>query len=79
MRITASTGTALMTYQGYGSDDDQKTMTATAKPVIIEVNGIGDTSLFYPFTTTLVEVIINREPSPLGKVSDIFKFLESVG
>jgi hypothetical protein len=43
--------------------------------VIVQVNGLGDSTLFYPFTTTLVEVILNREPSPLDKVSDIFKFL----
>jgi hypothetical protein len=79
IRVSASTGTALMTYQGYGSSDVGKTMTATAGPVIINVNGIGDASLFYPFTTTLVEIVINREPYPLDKVSDIFKFLESSG
>lgn len=79
IRVTASSGTALMAYQGYGSDDSGKAMTATAGPVVIDVNGLGDASLFYPFTTTLVEIIINREPSPLDKVSDIFKFLESIG
>lgn len=79
IRVTASTGTALMAYQGYGSDESGKTMTATAGPVVINVNGLADASLFYPFTTTLVEIIINREPWPLDKVSDIFKFLESVG
>jgi hypothetical protein len=76
IRVTASTGTALMAYQGYGSDDAGKTMTATAGPVAINVNGIGDASLFYPFTTTLVEIVVNREPHPLDKISDIFKFLE---
>lgn len=75
IRVTASTGTALMAYQGYGSDNSQKTMTATAGPVIINVNAMGDASLFYPFTTTLVEIVINREPFPLDKVSDMFKFL----
>jgi hypothetical protein len=50
-------------------------MTATAGPVVIDVNGIGDASLFYPFTTTLVEIVVNREPYPLDKVSDIFNFL----
>ena len=79
IRVTASTGTALMAYQGYGTDDRRKTMTATAGPVTIDVNGIGNASLFYPFTTTLVEVVLNREPFPLGQVSDIFKFLSSVG
>jgi hypothetical protein len=66
-----------MAYQGYGSDDTGKTMTATAGPVSINVNGIGDASLFYPFTTTLAEIIINREPFPLDQVSDIFKFLKN--
>lgn len=79
IRVSASTGTKLMAYQGYGSNDDQKTMSATTKPVLIEVNNLGDASLFYAFTTTLVEVIVNREPSPLDAVSDIFKFLERVG
>jgi hypothetical protein len=79
IRVTASTGTALMVYQGYGGDNAEQIMTATGGPVIINVNGIGDASLFYPFTTTLVEIIINREPYPLNSVSDIFKFLESSG
>ena len=75
IRLTASTGTALMAYQGYSSDVGEKTMTATAGPVTIDIDGLGDSSLFYPFTTTLVEFIINREPFPLNAVSDIFKFL----
>jgi hypothetical protein len=79
IRITASTGTALMAYQGYGSDEDAKTMTATAGPVIVQVNGLGDSTLFYPFTTTLVELILNREPFPLNDVSDIFRFLPPGG
>jgi hypothetical protein len=78
VRINASTGTELMAYQGYGSDDDGKTLTATAKPVEIALNDMGDSnaSLFHPFTTTLVEIVLNREPSPLDKVSRIFQFLE---
>jgi hypothetical protein len=79
IRVTASTGTALMAYQGYGTDDTRKTMTATAGPVTIDVNGIGDASLFFPFTTTLVEVVLNREPFPLDQVSEIFKFLRTIG
>jgi hypothetical protein len=75
IRVNASTGTALMAYQGYGSDETGKTMTATAGPVTINANGIGDASLFYPFTTTLVEIVLNREPFPLDRVSEIFKFL----
>ena len=78
VRINASTGTELMAYQGYGSDDDGKTLTATAQPVEIALNDMGDSSasLFHPFTTTLVEIVLNREPSPLNQVSRIFQFLK---
>jgi hypothetical protein len=30
--------------------------------------------LFYPYTTTFMEVFVQREPMPLGKVSDLFTF-----
>jgi len=78
IRVTASTGTALMAYQGYGSDDAGKTMTAVAGPVHYQHQWHWRRVAFYPFTTTLVEIVVNREPFPLGKVSDIFKFLETV-
>jgi hypothetical protein len=75
-RINASTGTELMTYQGYGSDTRQ--LGATAEPVEIDLEdlGNGNGSLFHPFTTTLIEIILNREPLPLDKVSRILTFLE---
>ena len=77
VRVSASTGTDLMAYQGYGSDEDGKKMTATAQPVDVDLNTADGevASMFYPFTTTLVEIVLNREPSPLDKVSDIFRFL----
>ncbi len=77
VRINASTGTELMAYQGYSSDDAGKTLTPTAQPVEIALNDMGDknASLFHPFTTTLVEIVLNREPSPLNQVSRIFQFL----
>jgi hypothetical protein len=77
LRIQASTGTDLMAYQGYGSDDVETKMEAEAAPVEIDLSGFGDhkDSLFHPFTTTMVEIILNREPSPLNAVSQIFKFL----
>jgi hypothetical protein len=79
LRIHASTGTALMAYQGYSSNDNGQDLTATAEPVEIDLSGMsGKGTLFYPFTTTLVEIILNREPSPLNTVSDIFKFLATI-
>jgi hypothetical protein len=75
LRIHASSGTELVAYQGYGINDDGKKMTADASPVEIDLSGMKDGSLFYPFTTTLVEILLNREPAPLDQVSRIFNFL----
>jgi hypothetical protein len=79
VRINASSGTELIAYQGYGSDDVRTTMEAEAKPVEIDLTGFGQNSqdsLFHPFTTTMVEIVLNREPAPLNAVSRIFNFLE---
>jgi hypothetical protein len=77
VRVNASTGTELVAYQGYGSDAAGQTLTPKAEPVEIALDGLAATnaSLFHPFTTTLVEIILNREPSPLDQVSRIFQFL----
>ena len=76
VRIHASTGTTLIAYQGYSTDEARHQLTASAEPVDIDITsfGNGDT-LFHPFTTTLIEIVLNREPSPLNSISDIFKWL----
>lgn len=78
VRINASTGTELMAYQGYSSEPKQ--LSATAEPVEIELGdlGNGNGSLFHPFTTTLIEIVLNREPLPFDKVSRILSFLPQV-
>ncbi|MCU1236537.1 MAG: hypothetical protein JWP63_4504 [Candidatus Solibacter sp.] len=75
VRINASTGTELMAYQGYGSEERQ--LGPTAEPVEIDLEdlGNGNGSLFHPFTTTLIEIVLNREPLPFDKVSRILTFL----
>ena len=35
-------------------------------------------SLLYPYTTTLLEIFLEREPLPLNDVSQIFNFLAPV-
>ena len=78
VRIHASTGTELITYQGYGSTV-QTNLKADSEPVTLDVTGLGKDgkdSLFHPFTTTMIEVVLNREPTPLNNVSRIFTFLE---
>jgi pimeloyl-ACP methyl ester carboxylesterase len=75
VRINASTGTELMAYQGYGSEAKQ--LGATAEPVEIEITdlGKGNGTLFRAFTTTLIEIVLNREPLPFNEVSRILGWL----
>jgi len=75
-RINASTGTQLLAYQGYGSEARQ--LGSTAEPVEIDLDNLGpdNGTMFHPFTTTLLEIVLNREPMPLDKVSPLLTFLE---
>jgi hypothetical protein len=62
-----------MTYQRYGSTI-QVNMQADSQPVELDLTGLGKDgkdSLFHPFTTTMVEIVLNREPMPLNAVSRI--------
>jgi hypothetical protein len=63
MRLTASSGTELIAYQGY---TEGSTTITEESPVFLDVShlGGGKDSLFCPFTTTLVEIKLNREPLP---------------
>jgi hypothetical protein len=72
--INASTGTELMAYQGYGSEERQ--LGATAEPVQLDVDlAERNGSLFFPFTTTLIEIVLNREPLPFNEQSRILRWL----
>ena len=76
VRINASTGTELMAYQGYGSVPKQ--LGATAEPVELDISdlGNGNGNLFHPFTTTLIEIVLSREPLPLNDLSRILQWLK---
>jgi hypothetical protein len=74
VRVHASTGTELMAYQGYGDTEQQ--LTSTSQPVelsLTPVNQPGST-IFHPFTTTLIELILNREPLPFDGPTRILQF-----
>lgn len=78
IRIQASTGTDVVAYQGFGSDDQKQEMRADSDPVTINITGAlrdKDATLFHPFTTTLVEIVLNRVPYPFDKVEGIFEWL----
>jgi hypothetical protein len=63
LRLTASSGTDLIGYQGYAPG---KTTISEVTPVLLDISKYaeGPDSLFCPFTTTLVEIRVNREPLP---------------
>ena len=65
-----------MTYQGYG-DTAQVQMTADSRPVVLDLTdfSLAKGTMFHPFTTTLIEIVLNREPLPLNGVSGVLKFI----
>jgi hypothetical protein len=70
LRLTASSGTQLIAYQGYGLG---QTVITEVSPVLLDISPFakGQDSLFHPFTTTLVEIMVNREPIPFRGMSDL--------
>ncbi len=74
-RIHASSGTDLVGYQGFGVPPGP--VSALPQPIDIDLDSLGpeNGTLFYPFTTTLIEIILNRTPLPLDKVSPLLTFL----
>jgi hypothetical protein len=72
-RIHASTGTELMAYQGYNFEEKQ--LTADSEPIELDLDLGEHGSLFFPFTTTLIEIILNREPLPFDKEARILSFI----
>ena len=63
LRLTASSGTELIAYQGYGSGE---TTITEVSPAVLDISKYanGPDSLFHPFTTTMVEIKVHREPLP---------------
>ena len=63
LRLTASTGTELLAYQGYAPDSKNVTEQTA---VVLNISHLvaGEDELFRPFTTTLVEMKLTREPLP---------------
>lgn len=74
MQIVASSGTQLVGYVGY-SQIEKSGPTPTME-IDMDLTDLanGSIALFFPFTTTLVEIKMNREPLPLGTESRLFRF-----
>ena len=85
VELIASSGSKLIEYEAYtGSPDDPQRLAIASHdadenpPVKMDISPLteGGASLFYPYTTTLLEIFVEREPMPLGGVSSLFTFPE---
>jgi hypothetical protein len=70
LRVIASSGTELVGYQGYNSSADLAERGAGPQQVgrrdrVRSTIGSKEVEFFFPYTTTLVELRMNREPMPL--------------
>lgn len=81
LRVIASSGSQLVGYTGFGSDRIGETSSGTTREGkwdgsldLSQLLGDADVSFFYPFTTTLVEIRINREPLPLEGRNEVLWF-----
>jgi hypothetical protein len=88
--LIASSGTKLVAYHGFGSER----LTPAGMPItgagkwdaVIDLSENlagppgGEHSFFHPFSTSLVEIKMNREPMPLelGQVSSILTFVDKL-
>jgi hypothetical protein len=76
-RIHASTGTELIAYQGY--NEVKRELTADSEPIELDLDLGGNGSLFFPFATTLIEIILNREPLPFNEAPRILTWVPQTG
>lgn len=80
MELIASSGTAYIEYEAYsnlnaGSATRLTTARDAMNAVKLDLTDLGsDAKLFYPYTTTLIEIALEREATPLGDVSSLFTF-----
>jgi pimeloyl-ACP methyl ester carboxylesterase len=87
LRLAARSGTELVAYHGAGSEvftrsgelkaDAEDDPTWDARFDITPLLHDEKVRFFFPYTTTLVEIKLNREPMPATGVSDILRFVRS--
>ncbi len=86
LRVIASSGSRLVGYHGFGSekvDPRQRRVHEEGKwDAAVNVTPmLRDTAVkfFYPSTTTLIELRLNREPLPLAGRPDVFRIFNAEG
>jgi len=78
IRLNASTGTPLLQYQPYDASGNTIPVDSQNGDVLLDITHLTSDQgrLFYPFTTTLIEIRMNRETAPLDAVSKLLYFLD---
>ncbi len=78
LRVIASSGSELVGYHGYNSQAATTTTREQGKwDAVIEFDpslAEGEATFFFPYTTTLVEIRMNREPMPLTGINKVLWF-----
>ncbi len=74
MKLLARTNTSHVGYRGTGSD---KPLGSKGWDGTLDLSALGpqgDVKLFWPFTTTLLEIVLDREPMPFEGRNEVFWF-----
>ena len=81
IRLNASTGTRLLQYQAYDSTGKPISLDDRNGDILLDVSHLTNSKdrLFFPYTTTFVEICLNRETLPLDNVSELLYFLDEHG
>ena len=80
VRVIASSGSQLVGYQGFGSEKSPADAPPTRDgkwDAALDISSLADNAgikFFYPFTTTLIELKLNREPLPLTGKNEVCWF-----
>ncbi|MEO6001478.1 MAG: hypothetical protein ABIN89_31790 [Chitinophagaceae bacterium] len=78
LEFMASSGTVLLGYFDYTSEDENILQTTNHTTFTMDLSPLlkdAAVKFFYPFTTTLIEIILNREPLPFKSKNEIAWFL----
>jgi pimeloyl-ACP methyl ester carboxylesterase len=80
IRVIASSGSQLVGYHGFGSEKSTESPAAAKEgkwDATLDLSSLADDTgikFFYPFTTTLIELKLNREPLPLTGKNEVCWF-----
>jgi hypothetical protein len=87
MELIASSGTSYIEYEAYTNlkpEDASASATrlttehGATQAVKLDITELGsEAKLFFPYTTTLIEIVLEREPTPLADVSTLFGFWQT--